>query len=63
MTQKEKVLRALAKGPQTRKQLEAACGLAKASTVVSKLRDDGFDIDNRAFNRGHGRTCNKYVLV
>lgn len=63
LTQKEKVLRALAKGPQTTKQLETTCNLVKASAVVAKLRNDGFMITNREFAWGRGRTCNKYVLI
>jgi hypothetical protein len=63
MTQAQKVYESLTRGPKTAKQLEHNLRLPKASAVISHLRREGFEIENRPFRNSAGKVNNKYVLV
>lgn len=64
MTQKEKLLKAFARGQElTAKQITSQFGIASPSKVVSSLRlDHGFPIYNNRHVDSKGRVTNKYRL-
>lgn len=64
MTQKERVLASLQKGnSMTAKQIAARFKIASPSKVISRIRQDGHNVQLAVHKDSKGRVTNKYSLI